>query len=100
MRSALKLRARLRLPTPSLRRAARKARTSRAWSARRCFMSGEKSEELRDISFVGFRRVGRELPLDGEISEPIADRLADVRRPHITRRCGFFRQGCDPRFGL
>ena len=40
MRSALKVRDRLRLPTPSPRRAARKARTSRAGSAISCFMSG------------------------------------------------------------
>ena len=40
MRSALNVRDRLRLPTPSLRRAARKPRTSRACSANSSFMSG------------------------------------------------------------
>ena len=33
---------------------------------------------------IGFGRIGGELALDGEISEPVLDRLADVRRPHIT----------------
>ena len=48
-------------------------------------VAGEEGEELGDVSGVGFRGVGRELALDGEISEPILDRLADVRRPHITQ---------------
>ena len=63
-------------------------------------MAGEEGEELDDVPLIGFRRVGRELALDSKISEPVLDRLADVRRPHISRRFGFFRQAGDPRFGL
>ena len=63
-------------------------------------MAGEEGEELGDVALIGLRRIGRELALDGEISEPVLDRLADVARPHITRRFGFLRQACDPRFGL
>ena len=44
----------------------------------------EEGEELGDVAAIGFRRIGGELALDGEISKPALDRLADVRRPHIS----------------
>ena len=107
MRSALKLRASDRLPTPSPRRAARKARTSRAWRRQQMLhvgqaieMAGEEGEELGDVSLVGFGRIAGQLALDTEISEPVPHRLADESAPHITRRFGPLRQACDPYFGL
>src|SRR5262245_64606874 len=102
MRSALKVRDRLRLPTPSLRRAARKARTSRAESAISCFMSGSlfcaRAMKTRnwDIAFVSFGRVRRELALDGKIGEPVLDRLAQVRRALNPLRFRRFSQCRDP----
>ena len=51
------------------------ARKARNWAISRC---------------IGFRGVGRQLALGGEISEPSLDRLADVRRAHISNWCGPF----------
>ena len=107
MRSALNVRDRLRLPTPSLRRAARKARTSRAESAKSCFMSGslscargDEGEELADVALVDFGRVRRELALDRKIGEPVLDRLAQVRRALNPLRFRRFSQSRDPQIAL
>jgi len=59
---------------------------------------GEEGEELADVAAIGFRGVGGELALGRKISEPILDRLADVRRPHICRCFGLFCQACHPQF--
>jgi hypothetical protein len=48
-------------------------------------VDGEKREELADVPRIRLRRLGRELALGADIGEPTLDRLAHVRRPHISR---------------
>ena len=74
-----------RLPVPSPRRAAMKARTSAGVSLASCLsdgraaqMLGEKSEELADVAPIGLQRLGRHAPLGAEIAEPAGDFGGDV----------------------
>ena len=69
-----------RLPRPSPRRAAMKARTSAGVSLAKRFerrraaqMPGQKIEELADVAPIGFQRLRRHAPLGAEIAEPAAD---------------------------
>ncbi len=92
MRSADSVRARLRLPTPSLRRdgeegahVARLEREELLHVGQAIEMRSEEGEELAEIPLIGLRGLGGELALGADIGEPILDRLAHVRRSHISR---------------
>ena len=74
-----------RLPMPSARRAARKARTSAGVSARElrerwraAEVLGEEAEELQHIAPVGLDRLRRHAPLGAEIGEPAVDLGRDL----------------------
>ena len=58
----------------------------------------EESKELADVAGVGLGRVVRELALDRDVVEPVLDRLANVRRPHKSRRFDRSCHACDPPF--
>src|SRR5271154_4411369 len=67
-----------RLPMPSARRAAMKARTSAGLSAAEMF--GEEAQELQYVAPIGLDGLGRHAPLGGEMFQPAVDLGGDFRR--------------------